>query len=264
MGNPPGEAQIAASDVNADGNPLTVADLVYLIRVVTGDVEPIPDDYIGGSKLTPSVGTLNVGSLADARGVTVSTGSDQDLGAALFVFDYDQTAITDVTLLDRAAGMDVAYRADGGRLNVLVYNITDRAKIAAGTGDIFRVHTTGGGSVSLSSVEAASFAGGALDVQFAGKAITPDRFALHQNYPNPFNPSTSFAVDFPKASDYTLTIYNITGQIVREIRGHASAGTTTISWQGNDNAGQPVASGVYFYRLNAGEFSAIRKMVLMK
>jgi hypothetical protein len=264
MGNPPGEAQIAASDINADGNPLTVADLVYLIRVITGDIAPVPDDYIGGPKVASSVGTLSVSTASQGRSTTVATSSNQDLGAIRLVFNYEETIIADVSLVGRATGMDFDFQAQDGQLNVLVYNIHDRARIAAGAGDILEITTTGEGSVELVSVEAATFMGGVLDVQFAARAVMPEKFSLHQNFPNPFNPSTSFAIDFPTATDYTLTVYNVTGQIVRTFSVHAPAGTTTISWQGTDNSGATVASGVYFYRLKAGEVDAIRKMVLMK
>jgi hypothetical protein len=204
------QAQIAASDINADGSPLTVADLVYLIRVITGDAQPIPDTYNGCPKVAASVGTLDVVSAQKGQMVTVTTKSDQDLGAALFVFKYENTEIKSVELLGRASKMDVSYAAENGELRVLVYNIQDRAKVAAGTGDILNVSTLGAGKVELVSVEAASFMGGNLDATVAAKII-PTEFALKQNFPNPFNPSTSMALDLPEASDYRLSIYNIAG-----------------------------------------------------
>jgi hypothetical protein len=252
-------AQIAASDVNADGSPLTVADLVYLIRVITGDAQPVPDDYVG-PKVAAVVGTLDVLSAQKGQTVTVSTKSDQDLGAALFVFKYD-AEISGVELVGRASKMDVSYAAANGELRVLVYNIQDRAKVVAGSGEILNVSATG--SVELVSVEAASFMGGNLETNVAAKVI-PTEYALKQNFPNPFNPSTSMALDLPEASDYKLTIYNIAGQVVKTYAGHSEAGTLTITWDGTNNVGGKVASGVYFYKADAGKFNATRKMVLMK
>jgi hypothetical protein len=256
------QAQVAASDVNADGSPLTVADLVYLIRIITGDVLPVPDDFIGGPKVAAAVGTLDV--LAAQRGtqVSISTKSDQDLGAALFVFNYENAEIKDVTLAGRAANMKVDFSANNGELRVLVFNI-ERAKIAAGSGEILNVTTVGTGKVELVSVEAATFMGGNLEASVTAKII-PTEFALKQNFPNPFNPSTSMALDLPDASDYKLTIYNIAGQVVKTYAGHSEAGTLTITWDGTSNVGGKVASGVYFYRAEAGKFNATRKMVLMK
>jgi flagellar hook assembly protein FlgD len=117
--------------------------------------------------------------------------------------------------------------------------------------------------VELVSVEAATFMGGSLEANVTAKVI-PTAYALHQNYPNPFNPSTSMAIDFPNAGDYTLTVYNIAGQTVKTFSGSTEAGTLTITWDGNDNRGSKVASGVYFYRVEADAFHAVKKMVLMK
>jgi hypothetical protein len=255
------EAQIAASDINADGVPLTVADLVYMIRVITGDAEPIAEDLLGnGPKVASAVGTLDITAAQKGTTLTIKASSDQDLGAGLFVFTYD-AEISEVTLSDRASDMDVTYEAVNGELRVLVYNIEDGAKVAAGTGELMTVVSTG--SVELVSVEAATFAGGTLETNVTAKVI-PTAYALHQNYPNPFNPSTSMAIDFPNAGDYTLTVYNIAGQTVKTFSGSTEAGTLTITWDGNDNRGSKVASGVYFYRVEADAFHAVKKMVLMK
>jgi flagellar hook assembly protein FlgD len=94
--------------------------------------------------------------------------------------------------------------------------------------------------------------------------VLPTAYALRQNYPNPFNARTSLAIDLPRSSDYTLTIYNIAGQVVKQFSGRGDAGTVTIIWNSTDRRGSPVASGVYFYRLEAGDFRAVKKMVLMK
>jgi hypothetical protein len=93
----------------------------------------------------------------------------------------------------------------------------------------------------------------------------PGAYALHQNYPNPFNPTTTIEYDLPKSSSVRLEIYNITGQKVRTLTsGQASAGHQTIVWDGRDATGRSVSSGIYLYRLTAGEYVKTRKMLLMK
>jgi len=159
--------------------------------------------------------------------------------------------------------MDVTFQAENGELRVLVYNIEDGHKVAAGHGEILSVTTSGGGEVELVKVEAASFMGGALEANVTAK-ILPTQFALQQNIPNPFNPSTSLAIDFPQASDYKLTIYNIAGQTVRTFSGNTEAGTLSITWDGRDARGGAVATGVYFYSVEAGAFKDVKKMVLLK
>jgi hypothetical protein len=259
--------QTAASDVNADGTPLTVADLVYLIRVITGDALPISGDLLGGGpKVTPA-GQLLVTSAQQGANVTVSAKSDADMGAGLFVFNYSGSEIVNVLATGRASEMQVKWEADHGQLKVLVLphmnaSGVERELVTAGTGPILNI-TTHGATVELVSVEAATFMGGQLDATLEAKVL-PTQFALKQNYPNPFNPSTSLAIDFPAASEYKLTIYNVAGQVVRNFSGHAEAGTTTVKWDATDNRGTQVATGVYFYSVEAGSFSDVKKMVLMK
>jgi hypothetical protein len=92
----------------------------------------------------------------------------------------------------------------------------------------------------------------------------PQSFWLSQAFPNPFNPTTSFTLRLPEAMTYVVTIYNITGQTVKTIAGEGDAGVTTITWDGTDSRGVQVASGMYFYRLRAGEFVDTKKMLLLK
>jgi hypothetical protein len=93
----------------------------------------------------------------------------------------------------------------------------------------------------------------------------PSGFVLHQNYPNPFNPSTIVEYSIPRAAEVRLTVYNILGQEVRTLVScFQSPGNYSINWDGRDSRRQPVASGVYFYRLTADDISQTRKMLLLK
>ncbi len=88
----------------------------------------------------------------------------------------------------------------------------------------------------------------------------PTEFSLSQNYPNPFNPSTEISFALPSASDVKLEVFNIMGQRVATLLDqHLEAGNHNVIWDGSQ-----VASGIYFYRLDAGEFTKTRKMVLLK
>lgn len=89
--------------------------------------------------------------------------------------------------------------------------------------------------------------------------------ALHQNFPNPFNPSTEIRFDIPTARTVQLRVYNQLGQTVRTlVDNRMKAGSYRIKWDGKTEAGNNVSSGVYFYSLEAGEYSQIRKMTLVK
>jgi hypothetical protein len=90
-------------------------------------------------------------------------------------------------------------------------------------------------------------------------------FQLLQNHPNPFNPQTIIEYHLASASDVELSIYSVLGErIQRWVRPSQSAGRHHITWNGRDAAGRPVASGMYFCRLKAGDFVQTRKMLLLK
>ena len=101
-------------------------------------------------------------------------------------------------------------------------------------------------------------------------SLVPDETALLANYPNPFNPETWIPYRLAEDAFVTLTIYNSSGQVVRTLDvGHQSAAvyesqSKAIYWDGRNNLGESVASGLYFYTLTAGDYSATRKMLILK
>jgi hypothetical protein len=97
------------------------------------------------------------------------------------------------------------------------------------------------------------------------QGIVVERFSLEQNYPNPFNPTTEIAFRLARAVDVDLAVYSITGQKVRTLaNGYHKAGKHSVTWNGLNDSGNRVASGVYFYSIEAGDFTAFKKMVLIK
>lgn len=93
----------------------------------------------------------------------------------------------------------------------------------------------------------------------------PFTYSLAQNYPNPFNPETSIQYSLAKAGKVTLTIYNVMGQKVRTLVDESKpAGNYTVSWNGRTDRNTPVSTGVYFYKINAGDFNQIKKLLFLK
>ena len=93
----------------------------------------------------------------------------------------------------------------------------------------------------------------------------PTEYALSQNYPNPFNPSTEISFALPENAFVELSVFNILGQRVNTlVGGEMPAGNHQVSWDGTDSDGGSVASGIYFYRISAGDFSSSKKMLLLK
>ena len=101
-------------------------------------------------------------------------------------------------------------------------------------------------------------------------ALVPKEIALLPNYPNPFNPETWIPYHLSEPAGVTLTIYSIDGKVVRRLDlGHQAAGfyqskARAAYWDGRNNVGERVASGIYFYTLDAGDFAATKKMLILK
>ena len=93
----------------------------------------------------------------------------------------------------------------------------------------------------------------------------PGEFVMAQNYPNPFNPTTEIQFALPERATVDLAIYNTLGQKIRTlVSGVRSAGVFTVAWDGKNDLGKPVTSGIYMYKIVSGQHQAIRKMILMK
>jgi hypothetical protein len=227
------QGQIAASDVNADGITLSVADLVYLIRVVIGDASPFPKTVPAAIEASYSVGNGQVSI-------------DATVAAAAVVVEGNVIP----TLLVK--DVDMLYAFDGTNTRILVYtNVENRTSLGTFTGTFLSV------SGNVISAEFATPEGGMVTA--VAKAL-PTEFALKQNYPNPFNPKTTISFTTKAAVEYSLTIYNVTGQAVKTFSGRtAGAEQVTVDWIADGNA-----SGVYFYKLQAGTFSDTKKMVFLK
>ncbi|MBL1213009.1 MAG: T9SS type A sorting domain-containing protein [Ignavibacteriae bacterium] len=96
-------------------------------------------------------------------------------------------------------------------------------------------------------------------------SITAGNYVLEQNYPNPFNPTTSINFTLPKNENVKLNVFNSTGELVKTlVNRNLSSGSHSLEWNAENNFGIKLASGVYFYELNAGSFIETRKMILLK
>ncbi len=213
-----------------------------------------------GSELSPgdSPGTTNIGG-----DYTVSTGSLRiELGGFVPGSEHDLVTVTGTATLS-------------GTLNV---------ELLAGHspvwGQSYTILTAGAVAGTFDTVNLPSSATHVFKVAYESNSVridvvtptgvddgpsTPRQFALLQNAPNPFNPSTQIAFDLPNDEAVSLEIFNLAGRHVATlVNRRYTAGRHTISWNGTDDAGRPVASGVYAYWLRAGSFDQRRSMVLVR
>ena len=174
------------------------------------------------------------------------------------------------------AGSAVDVNGDG------VVSILDLIRIAQGIGNTTAAPSTpllAGGQGGVASVDAATVAAwiaqarleddgslafkqGIENLENLLASLVPEETALLRNYPNPFNPETWIPYQLSEPAEVTLTIYDMNGQLVRRLTvGHQAAGmyrsrSRAVYWDGRNQLGEPLASGLYFYTLTAGEFTA--------
>ncbi len=231
------EGSIAASDVNADGISLSVADLVYLVRVIVGDRPEMPKVLPGNDFET---------RFAIRGGVLSIEKSSAGVGAIYMVIEGEahpqlHEDITDMQLQSNFDGVDT---------RVLIHN--SRASSWLAEGPVVDLRD----SKRVKSIEVGSYDGYIMKAEIEN---LPDSYSLSQNYPNPFNPVTTIEFALPHKAEWNLVIYNILGQTVEEFGEVSDPGYHKVEW----DAGR-YSSGIYFYRLTVGGFSATRKMVLLK
>ena len=105
-------------------------------------------------------------------------------------------------------------------------------------------------------------AGAALAID---ESLIPEVFALHQNYPNPFNPVTNIQFDIPEESEVRMEIYNLMGQRVATLVNNTlEPGFHAVKWNGTNDFGKQLSSGMYIYRISANNFTSVKKLILMK
>ena len=176
-------------------------------------------------------------------------------------------------IFTRSNMMTVNVKSIGNEIHIVAFNLTN-TPILPDTGALFRL------PLKLNSVSAIDsirvFV--STDTNTATmttaliqniKSAIPQTWQLYQNYPNPFNPSTTIQFDVPEEAGrvprIAVQIFNILGQKVKTIeRGNLDAGRYTVVWNGTNEGGSRVASGVYFYRILAGDYVHTMKMVLIK
>jgi hypothetical protein len=202
---------------------------------------------------------IKSGGFASLRGTVDSDGKGVS-GINVFTEDPDGSVVG-YTLTDNAG----AYEIDGlppGSVTVVVdgegYNGTQQP-LAIGATDYALTRDF---TVVLATTASGSPGG--------GQAV-PGRFILGQNYPNPFNPATTVTFSLPVASNVTLRVFNVLGQEIATIAdGAFGAGTHAVLWDGRDGAGRVMASGVYFYRMEASaapggvSYRDMKRMLLVK
>lgn len=252
---PLNDQQVVNSDINRDGFAPSVADLVLLVKVISGGAEP-PQ----GKRLTENP-TVRVELVRDETGLYLQTDASVDLGGACFRFsglDINRAAVTNLT------DMDMISNVRGAALRCLLMSYEQKV-ISSGTVSLLKLSDYPDLRITIDEADIADADGRVVEIYKAESPVLPTGFTLYQNSPNPFNPTTHILFDLGAPSQVTLSVYNILGQeVIRLADGEYPAGRNSVVWHGVDSNGLPVASGIYLYRLKTDRHSASRKMLLLK
>ena len=267
--------QESAADINQDSD-INVGDLVAMIDLILGRwMGPSPSMYPGPMAFVElDYQDLQPGSSGEIR---VMADLEVPVAAAQLQINYDPDNVSfEVPALSERSGhFLVQYRDDGnGKLHLVLFNMSNDP-IPVGEGSILSLPVTlnqdaeDDFGIELKEIALADERAALIPV--GGGPSRPVAFELGQNYPNPFNPSTTIKFTLPSAGDggatlpTSLRIYNVLGEVVRTLVDEPMVpGVHHEVWDGRDDHGNRVASGIYFYRLRAGDLQHTKKMVLMK
>ncbi len=227
-----GDGQPPNPDINNDGQ-VDIIDLILVWMIISGDIQGFPQADVNDDGFINKADIIAIANELD----------DPEDAAAPVNFAHNQ--IGGITI---RAGQ--AYIGDKIVSQETLQQLINIVREASSGSLMFKR-----GIAMLESILA---------------AMTPNKTALLANYPNPFNPETWISYQLAKPADVNLTIYDLKGKLIRQlVLGHQPAGiyqsrNRSAYWDGKNALGEPVASGVYFYTLTAGDFSATRKMIIKK
>lgn len=248
--------QSAASDVNRDGIPWSIADLYLMMEVINGNIRP--------PKALSTEGEVNLFFSQGGGAADITLSSDVEVGGIYLVLK-GVDLYGSPRLADELEGMELKYSLRGKELRVVIYSQEART-IEAGVRHILTLPLREGAMPRWEKVEISDCWGNLLKVTYTS---TPDHFSLSQNYPNPFNSTTlisyHLSADRCRPTAVTLKVYNISGQLVKTlVNSCQSPGSYKVFWNGDDERGGKVGSGVYFYTLKVGDFKQTKRMVFLR
>ena len=243
-----------------ENTPDTAAPLMVL---QAKDLVSTPVLAVEGTVLMEGVGTELNGIKVTVRNLTTNQSTTDDTGATAGIGRYISTFVDlFASLTDAPSERDPeTFGLRSGNRAASIGDVLE-AGIVDGT-------RTFGGTSIRHMVTQRDIQAGIVSLDITLSPI-PKESALLANYPNPFNPETWIPYKLAKDADVTMRIYNVTGQLVKTLElGHKESGfylskEKTAYWNGRNEAGEKVASGIYFYTIHAGNFTATKRMILVK
>jgi hypothetical protein len=261
-------------DVNNDGR-IQSNDAILILRAAAGLTAPdMGAAGVSRQRITVTLAEV-YGAAGESVTVPLKVDSISGLASGDICIAYDSAVLRAVDISSDAGMLLAGNVKESGMVRIA---FADAGSLSSGTlAEIqFSILADAISPLELKNVElyrpdALPIDSRKLDGKFVSWAIPPESSALLQNFPNPFNPETWIPYQLREDSEVTIRIHNQAGELVREFDlGHRSAGLylnrdRSAYWDGKNEAGEEVASGIYFYSITAGDdFSVTRKMVIRK
>ena len=282
IGRPPAATEYESWAGDFDGNgAVDILDIGQAIDLAVTSPTSSPDP----GEQEQTVGTARFDMLrmparhvgAASIPVTIKNSVPVSGVQMVFKFDSDKLKVSAPSLTEQAANMQVKSRVKDNKLYVMLYSV-DGKTIAPGESMIMTLPVQvlspaeNNDVIELEQVAAGTEGAARVQALFGNKveeAVVPESFALFQNNPNPFNMSTIITYDVPQLRNGTtrvkIQIYNTQGQLVRTLEDRdRTTGRYTVQWDGTDDLGRFVSSGVYFYKLIANNVVLSKKLAVMK
>jgi len=270
----------AKADVNRDG-AIDVLDVVVLQNSLLGTVSlpkairPVSSGISDGAETSLAAfisGSLEITPLGTRLNLT----NDVPIKGIQLVIALNTSANVNRTdvVFPRARDMQFFVNSNGAEVRLVAYNLQN-LPIDTGSGSIVRLPMMLADTSDVDSVYAIiSTADTTFDLAVRISLSTiqnvyPSTFRLYQNYPNPFNAGTNIQFEVPdvqgKFARTLVQVFNLLGEKVKTLaRGEHTAGTYRVTWDGTDDHGNRVPTGVYFYRLVSGEYVSAKRMAMIK
>jgi len=269
----PTDYQKWASDVNGDGET-GADDVILVLRKATGSAAPVKNAIVNAG-IRPNIALANIDGIA-GENVTMSLkmdNGDNVAGGQVFIA-YDSEVLRVVDVSSEAGILLASSSVDPGIVRIAFANAgrSSGQKIARLEFHIMAddVSLLNLQRVQLYDLNARPLSFRSTDGEFRSWAMAPERDALLQNFPNPFNPETWIPYQLKEDREITIQIYSTAGSLVRQLDiGYKQAGLyinrdRAAYWDGKNSAGETVASGVYFYSIQAGDFYTTKKLTVLR
>ena len=267
-----GEPDCFTGDLNCD-DTINILDVINMINMILGIIEPNLEtadlnddgiinilDVITLVNLILGSRTVDVGENIGTNAVIYKTANSMSISANGNIAGIQLTISANNLQINENIPMTVESNLVGDQHIILMYGLNGETF----SGDKIQLFTASE-DYKISSIIAANILSKAMNIE-QRNGLLPETFELSQNFPNPFNPSTDIQFTVGKDALVSLNIYDIQGRLVSSLVDNSfySSGSYKITWDGNNQHGTQVPSGMYMYKLVSEHQTVSRKMVLMK